>query len=101
MSNGLDPDSVHPDLGPNVYKGYQLTTKVTASKERVKVDYNLSVTFFNLECLSQMFSYIVIVMQQFFDISKTIPCHNFFIFFFFIYRQTKKVQISVNMHRVS
>ena len=40
LSNGLAPDqdlySVGPDLGPSVCKGYQQTTKVTSSKERVK-----------------------------------------------------------------
>ena len=39
MSNGFDPDqdrhSVGPDLGPNVCKGYQQTTKIAASTERV------------------------------------------------------------------
>ena len=37
MSNSLDPDqdrhSVGPELGPNVCKGYQQTTKTAASKE--------------------------------------------------------------------
>ena len=42
MSNNLDPDqdqhSVRPDLSPKtVCKGYEQTTKVTASKERVKL----------------------------------------------------------------
>ena len=39
MSNSLDPDqdrhSVGPDLGQTVCKGYQQTTKVATSKERV------------------------------------------------------------------
>ena len=39
MSNSLDPDqdrhSVDPDLGQTVWDGYQQTTKVAASKERV------------------------------------------------------------------
>ena len=39
--NSLDPDqdrhSVGPDLGPNCLKGYQQTTKVATSKERVKL----------------------------------------------------------------
>ena len=38
LSNSLDPDqdghSVDPDLEPNCLQGYQLTTKVAASKER-------------------------------------------------------------------
>ena len=42
VSNGLDPDqdrcSVSPDLGPN---GYQQTTKVTTSRERVNTECNL------------------------------------------------------------
>ena len=41
MSKDLNPDTglhpVGPDLGPNC-KDYQQTTKVTASKERVKIE---------------------------------------------------------------
>ena len=33
------------NLVQTVCKGYQQTTKVAAFKERVKVDYNLNVTF--------------------------------------------------------
>ena len=40
MSNSLDPNqaqqNVGPDLGPISFKGYQQTTKVATSKERVK-----------------------------------------------------------------
>ena len=40
VSNSLETDqdqhSVSPDLGPTACKGYQQTTKVAASKERVK-----------------------------------------------------------------
>ena len=42
VSNGLDQDqnrcSFSPDLGPN---GYQQTTKITTSKERVNTECNL------------------------------------------------------------
>ena len=41
MSNCLEPDqdrqNVGPDLGQCVCKGHQQTTKVAASKERVKL----------------------------------------------------------------
>ena len=42
MSNGLDPDLSHKpsvglDLGPNCLQRFQQTTKVTASKDRVKM----------------------------------------------------------------
>ena len=40
MSKDLDPNqgqgSVGPDLDPTVWKGYQQTTKVSDSMERVK-----------------------------------------------------------------
>ena len=40
VSNNLDPDQaqhfVEPDFGPSVCKGYQQTTKVTSSGQRVK-----------------------------------------------------------------
>ena len=44
VSNGSDPDqdrhTVGPDLVQTVSKGYQQTTKVATSKERVKCMYN-------------------------------------------------------------
>ena len=46
MSNSLDPDQarqfVGPDLGQTVYKGTQQTTKITTSRERVNIYWELN-----------------------------------------------------------